>query len=175
MIKVIDNIVSDKIANEIEDIMTCVGAQNFNWFFNKGTLYPSPKNDNFQLTHLIYYDENDPKITSAYFDISLKILENIKFKKIYRIKANLNTNISNYKKGDHNLIHQDVKNNNFKSLLYYVNDTDGDTFFFKNKKVIKKVKPKKNRAVFFNSNIEHAGSNPIKSPYRMVINFILEV
>ena len=59
------------------------------------------------------------------------------------------------------------------TFLYYVNDSDGDTIFFnKNKKEIKRVKPKKGTGVLFKSNTLHAGSNPINSDKRMVINYI---
>ena len=64
----------------------------------------------------------------------------------------------------------------FCSLLYYVNDSDGDTKFFDNDyNQIQSVTPKKGRSVFFNSNLLHAGSNPIKNDVRIVVNSILEV
>ena len=59
-------------------------------------------------------------------------------------------------------------------ILYYVNDSDGDTFFFKNgieNKVYKTVTPKKNRIVVFDGKILHASSYPITSPIRMTLNF----
>lgn len=54
--------------------------------------------------------------------------------------------------------------------LYYVNDSDGDTFFFKNKEVIKRVTPRKGRCVFFDGSIFHASSKPTKGS-RIVINY----
>lgn len=47
------------------------------------------------------------------------------------------------------------------SILYYVNDSSGDTHFFDdNKKLIKKVPPKKGTGVIFNPTILHAGQSP---------------
>jgi hypothetical protein len=68
-----------------------------------------------------------------------------------------------------------------KTLLYYVDDSDGDTIFydkyFTGEPVgkltkIKAVKPKKGRAIIFDSNQLHAGSCPKESKYRMVINCV---
>ena len=57
-------------------------------------------------------------------------------------------------------------------VLYYVNDSDGDTKFFnKDFELIKRVSPKKGKVVIFHSNTLHTSSNPIESPYRMVVNF----
>ena len=173
MIKVIDNFVSKQLSDEIENLMICKDVQKFNWYFNDKTDYTTSKKDSFQLTHLFYDYREKEKVRSDYFELVKKLIEKVNHRNIYRVKANLCTNITNYNKKNHQIVHQDMNDERFFSLLYYVNNSDGDTVFFKNKKVIKRVKPKKNKAVIFNSNIEHAGSNPIKSPYRMVINFIL--
>ena len=84
--------------------------------------------------------------------------------------------MSGYKKTNYQPIHLDKPSKGYMSLLYYVNDSDGDTIFFdKNIRMIKRVNPKKNRAILFDSNILHAGSNPIKSKKRIVINTIFKM
>ena len=73
------------------------------------------------------------------------------------------------------IIYNDTDLTGYKSLIYYVNDSDGDTIFFNdNLKEIKRVNPKKGKAVLFDSNILHCGSNPINTLNRVVINFIFE-
>jgi hypothetical protein len=58
-------------------------------------------------------------------------------------------------------------------LIYYVIDSDGDTVFYKNKKIIKRVTPKKGRAVIFDGSISHSAFQPNKH-LRCIINFNIE-
>ena len=82
----------------------------------------------------------------------------------------------------YNTPHIDVPDANFKSLLYYVNDSDGDTFVFnetfhdrKDLTIRKRVSPKKGRAVVIDSNTWHASSNPRNHANRIVLNLIFSV
>jgi ectoine hydroxylase-related dioxygenase (phytanoyl-CoA dioxygenase family) len=70
------------------------------------------------------------------------------------------------------------------SMVYYVNDSDGDTFLFNefqnSNKVTEvtlkqRVMPRKGRAVIFDSNRFHASSNPINNTSRFVINFTFKI
>ena len=60
------------------------------------------------------------------------------------------------------------------SLIYYINNADGDTVFFEEdyKTQIKSIKPKKGRAVLFNGLIPHAAGIPSKGP-RCIVNYNL--
>lgn len=76
---------------------------------------------------------------------------------------------------------------NHTTVLYYINDSDGDTFFIDktnkdvsikeientNYEVIKKVSPKKGRLVVFDGSIYHGSSSPQYNP-RCVVNFNLK-
>ena len=58
-------------------------------------------------------------------------------------------------------------------FLYYVSDSDGDTFFFDDKlglNIKERVSPKKGRAVLFDGYHIHASSPPQKHKSRCVIN-----
>ena len=61
------------------------------------------------------------------------------------------------------------------TILYYVNDSDGDTFFFGkdiNDGISRRITPKKNRAIIFDGLIYHAGSLPTANK-RVILNFNL--
>ena len=61
-----------------------------------------------------------------------------------------------------------------KVILFYLNDCDGDTYFYdKEHKIIDSVTPKENRAVLFDGSILHSSSKPIEFPRRIVLNINL--
>ena len=89
--------------------------------------------------------------------------------------------------------HRDIilNNNNIKeienmwAIIYYVNESDGDTIIYNEKEVFKdtskytirqKISPKKGRMVFIKGDLFHSASNP-SSQYlkRVVINYNLMV
>lgn len=100
---------------------------------------------------------------------------------IVRIKFNLLLQQKDAPESHYNIPHQDAVDSAY-SMVYYCNDSDGDTFLFNeffqsgrlpNKLTIaERVTPRKNRAVIFESNRYHASSNPRTSSERFVVNFI---
>ena len=62
--------------------------------------------------------------------------------------------------------------------LYYVNDSDGDTFLFNEMNphrgaltVARRITPKRGTLVLFDATRYHAGNNPIDHPTRLTLNF----
>jgi len=90
--------------------------------------------------------------------------------KIFRAKANLLTQYQNNKKEYYNTPHVDMKFPHHV-LLYYINDSDGDTILFKDRKIWKRISPKKNRLIMFNHKILHSSSHPLESAARVVLNY----
>jgi len=79
----------------------------------------------------------------------------------------------------YNQPHMDSTNTTY-SMVYYLNDGDGDTFLFNEKygdefsdfTVMERISPKKNRAVIFEANRYHASSNPSQAENRYVLNWV---
>ena len=71
-----------------------------------------------------------------------------------------------------NNIHPDLKMKGGITILYYVNDSDGDTYFFNNIECIKSVSPTKGKAVVYPADTFHAGSTPVTTETRTVINLV---
>ena len=114
-----------------------------------------------------------------FFDYALP--GKLSFVEVARIKVNLMHRQKCSKKVFFNPPHVDVIDEylkNFPDLfpvvcLYYLQDSDGDTFFFDNKEdlnIIERVTPKAGRMVMFDNDIYHASSPPQKSNARFVIN-----
>jgi len=137
-----------------------------------------------QLVHTLYA-ENAKR--SPFFDIVVTFFYFLEEKTgivvdgIERIKFNMLL-----KKGigddAYNTPHIDVPDANYRSLLYYVTDSDGDTFIFNEKfdhkkalTVRKRVSPAKGKAVVFDSNTWHASSNPRVHANRIVLNCVFSV
>ncbi len=105
---------------------------------------------------------------------------NIKIKNILRIKINCLTRDGTESK--YNPPHVDVTQPGFLSLIYYVNDSDGDTVIFdkshkdghNNLTPIGRITPKKGTATLIPSDIFHSSSCPINTLRRMVVNIILQ-
>jgi len=57
-------------------------------------------------------------------------------------------------------------------MIYYVNDSDGDTYL-KIGKTTKRISPKKGRVLYFDGSIMHAANHPRKTNKRLIINFNL--
>lgn len=108
-----------------------------------------------------------------------------KIKLLHRIKINHQAPIPNFTTDNYNIPHSDDANPLLWSLIYYVNDSDGDTVMFnerynydwaiKKLTIAERVTPEAGKAILFPASQFHASSNPINTPNRYVINFVFEV
>lgn len=88
---------------------------------------------------------------------------------VYRLMTNIQTIRP---KWTMNAPHPDTRLDKFITVLYYVNDSDGDTFFFDGDECISRIKPIKGTAAMYPSNTWHAGSTPVEHETRVVINMV---
>jgi len=106
----------------------------------------------------------------------------------YRCKANLQTQINGSSKNNFNMPHIDPAHFNKEGdnwiFLYYLEDSDGETFIFNETAeqglpekltIRKRIMPKANTGILFRDNIFHASSNPIHNRRRLNLNFNLLV
>lgn len=177
--KVIDDFLPEQYQKSIEGLLL---SPNFSWHLSNYTYEgASPytmanTTEGVQLTHTLFHgvvaSEHYWLIAGISHQLMLK--ENINTTNVMRVKANLNTVIPNYPDGHHYSVHIDPpKGLNAITCIYYVNDSDGDTILFDAEGIneVKRISPKKNRFVYFDSNTPHAGCPPKNHQTRCLINF----
>jgi hypothetical protein len=132
------------------------------------------------------------KVTSDYYRTIYPMLyfleQHIGYRpsQVRRIKANMLLKDSTYPDNCYHEPHTDVYGvdgtDKLTSMIYYVDDSDGDTFFFneflggKNPDkftVAHRQTPSRGSAVVFPSNKFHASSSPRSNNRRIVLNFVL--
>ena len=101
---------------------------------------------------------------------------NIKFSSIIRCKLNLQYQVADYNKNNHQCPHVD-QNYDHKVLIYYPYTSDGDTFLFnqiepKKYDIIDRVKPIGGRFLLMDK-MFHAGQPPILNRNRMSLSYNL--
>ena len=168
MIKLLDNVIPSELQDEVEQALL---GWNFPWYHYANTNYAEQKtraNDVPQFTHG-FIRENTRN--SAFDKIPKVILEKMGISQthILRAKANL------LPREPHPITHPPHTDDSKPhiALIYYVNDSDGDTHFYDKGEISKTVSPKKGSAVMFKGHIYHASASPVKNRFRLVINYNL--
>jgi len=187
-INIYDDCISMEMQNQIEQLLT---DSNFPWYLsntpNNYTVDPTSHSslkstnlkikDHIQLVHTVIVEG---EIKSPHFSIINSLFEqlvnksHIEIEGFYRIKCNLQPQKNHNNVEFYNTPHID-SNQKHKVAIYYVNNSDGDTTFFKELngeyKIIKTVEPKKGRFVVFDGKYYHSGRHPNNHDTRLVINF----
>jgi hypothetical protein len=191
MIEIIENIISKDLQDYLEKIaiteMPYFYYENISGY--EGEIYDTRFFRTGGFSHVAY---RDGKSNSIYYEeqLGLKHLVNdiaekfnVKIKELLRIKLSITTPVPGYRSENFNGPHVDLPTPHHV-LLYYINDSDGDTIFFETPtdlskedlKIIRRITPKKGTCVLFDGSIYHTQSNPITSQLRvnMNVNVILE-
>jgi len=173
---------------EHKRLVKYITGNGFQWSYNNATYDASDKTDTPQMVrslmeraHIEDWSDEPSLWTSHHFYHKYfwqiphlhDILKNCDVEgKYWRIKCNLLQPYPNAP--EHHPYHVDVDNNDwqppggFTSYIYYINDSDGCTWFENGGK----VEPIANTCIEFDSYIKHASSNPTNGP-RYIINFVV--
>lgn len=185
----IEDFIPTNYQNSLEKYVT---SHNFKWSFYEGTILKSDIQytnsciieQGFnppQFSHFVdlKYDSNVIFIRPILNGISYHFNQNLK---ILKCKYNLLTKSNN---STHHYPHSDLDDyeNNIFSAIYYINESDGDTYLFnefapKQKDTItihKQIKPKKGKLLVFDSRRFHASSSPQSNDVRLVLNIVFGV
>lgn len=187
----IENFIPQSYQDIIEDII--FKTSDFQWVYTPSTNNQNEQQlmrrdaasyDSEQLVHALFFEGSK---RSQFFDVVFPFFyfmeekTGVRMGAIERIKANMLLRSAEPPE-KYNTPHIDVPDPGYKSLLYYVRDSDGDTVIFnesyrdsKGLTIKKRVSPKKGRAILFDSNVWHASSNPRTHQNRVVVNFIFQV
>tara|TARA_R100000734_G_C3240228_1_gene45141 strand:- start:53 stop:559 length:507 start_codon:yes stop_codon:yes gene_type:complete len=168
MFKIIDNCITKNKQENIKKTMLGL-PRIFPWYFSEDVSLKDGKQKRPAFFHDFVLGKY--KLNSDFYNMIKPIVTN---KNVIRARAilqlSLNKNLIGKK---YDTPHIDSKEPH-KVYLYYVINADGHTLFFKNNKVVKKIKPKQGRVVIFDGNIKHTAEQP-KKGNRCIINFNVEV
>jgi hypothetical protein len=169
-------------------LQSVILGDDFPWYFLEtvsrppGSYVPPNAVETFGWFHNFYSKADN--IESYSMDIinplieQLSVVENRRAEFI-RIRASLKTQKNGFTEDHYNVPHVDYDFPHV-SAVYYLNDSDGDTWMFNeyfegfpepdDYTVKERVSPKPNRIVIFDGLQYHTASNPIHSETRSIIN-----
>jgi hypothetical protein len=189
MIQILDNLIPLSAQDRLIEM---INSRDFKWSYKSDVTYhPGAGFPEFYIderslgyAHSVYYENkvDDAAMLPWCWQIldSMSERTGIKVEKLLRIQINLmyQNPSKTYTTNSWNAAHTD-QNFEHKVLLYYVDNSDGDTFLFNESKrdelfkeftVKDRVTPTKGTGVLFDGHRFHASSNPIKSTKRFAIN-----
>jgi hypothetical protein len=169
-----DKINNEEFTNSISDLLT---GGDFGWYWNENTVNKGSYHSQIGgFTHS-FYNQNT-SVNSQYFPIITSLLDKLKDKviveSIHRAQANFLCNIQMSKEEYDSLIHVDISDNNYISILYYVISSDGNTIIYDNEGFSTSVNPIKGNYVIFPSTFLHKATPPVDNKKRIVINIIVK-
>ena len=152
-------------------------TQQFPWYFNSKKIDDVNIDYNFQFVHIVV--EKGKIDSPVTFEVLKPLLNKLKPKGLIRIKLNLTTKTNKIIKYP---LHRDInvkyekdigqlKKDNYKVAIFYMNDNNGYTYF-ENKKKVKSVA---NRLLKFDNIMKHSGTTCTDENQRVVININYEV
>jgi hypothetical protein len=201
---IIDNFLPDPYVQSLYTLLTDQGTE-LDWHFSKfsvdydafeGDKYfkvSEPIKDHVRCTHSFIRENGivDQKFYKYVLPLVAQFenMMSVKVSGTKRIRANMLFNLEGVKLQPPHVDGMNVIDGVYdcvgkKSMIYYVNNSDGDTVFYNERFTGEplgyvteqlRVTPKKGRAVIFDSNQVHAVNIPTEKAYRVVINCVFGV
>lgn len=167
----IENFLPPRFHFEMKNLLF---SKNYPWYYLKNATHDEESGYNkyhFGFSNAIFVDD----VRSFEFNFFWPMIYYIPVGpevdlEIIRIRAGMQTKIND--DGCVNDPHRDLKEPH-KTLLYYVNESDGNTMFYLDgtgKELIFENAPIENSAVIFDGDYYHASSHPTIVPSRVTIN-----
>ena len=182
-LKIIDNTLNDSLLVSIQER---IESTEMPWYYIENSADLNDKDllkQNYSFTHMVFDKASNFNISQPIYDmtnsVGLILKDLFELEKTYniiRLRWGMTTTIN---KIHRHTPHTDRVNTDgahipHKVILFYLNVSDGDTYFYdKEHKIIDSVTPKENRAVLFDGSILHSSSKPIEFARRIVLNINL--
>jgi hypothetical protein len=191
---VIDNLIPEVYQNELKQTLSYIPlyyTSSIGYDENTPSADGIKFLDNVGFSHSLIMQGKENSTEWALFKPILYFFAartNVFVKQVLRVRLRLTLQHPDREKFLFNKPHIDLPDYNgpYKTLVYYINDSDGDTFIFDkffnkedsinvlkdiDKKIILQHTPRQGSAVYFEGHQYHAGNTPIKYKHRYVINF----
>jgi len=172
--KIFDDVVGEENSTKVENFLL---SQDFPWFLIKKSSGKTKEIKGFSDTvQFEHHFIQDSKIYSNVIHPLMEMLDwnnVVKETQISPAILRMKSNLLLKTQSTPNTPHIDFTHPH-TVLLYYVNDSGGETVFYdKNLKIINEITPKKGRMVIFDGSTYHSSTPPQTNDYRCVINFNL--
>jgi hypothetical protein len=167
---------------------------DFDWYYSYATLtqplFGKHTQESVQFNHSFFVGDEQKKFYDVIEPMYYALEEHgLKPKTVYRTKANMLMQEKDYPDNTFHGPHPDHPIPNTFTMIYYLNDSDGDTYLFKENylehldfedniddlTVETRVTPKANSAFIFDATQLHASSPPRKTDRRVVVNIVFGI
>ena len=176
----VENVLSPEHFEEVNSVLF---SDSFPTFFYAAScedpsVDPSsmPNKTTWDVPQFVHTFMKDYQVNSPYFEVANHVMNNfmkkvgVKSLTCERMKFNITLARPDLS-GRHQTPHVDSLVENGYTSIFYLNDSDGDTLFFSDNSVIKRVTPKKNSMVCFPNTTVHCAEMSKETPFRGVINY----
>jgi hypothetical protein len=185
----IENIIDVKLQDALEKFIT---STSFPWFYSHNTITTSELLETNKIAleqginppQFVHNIILDSKQNTQFFHLIQPILEELanylkQNFEVRRAKFNLLPKNSD---STYHYPHIDTEVTGVHTLIYYVNESDGDTYLFDGigpsngefVEVQTRFTPKKGTAIIFDANQFHSSSSPVEHEKRIVLNVMFK-